>query len=562
MKIAQARILMQRFKIRDKATGREMPFVLNQTQKLILDKLQELDEQSKPLWVICLKARQLGVSTLIEALLICHCLSEPSASVSIVAHDFKSARELFLCAKRMKDSLPMELPPGTQHVLEFPHSGSQVSRLKVATAGKGSSGRGQFHTALHLSEVGHYVDDNAFLSLLPTVNYSPGSILILESTANGREGLGAAFYDYWNAAVDGRNDFLPIFIPWTYDKNYVRDPELAADAPIDEDEEELIKAGVTLAQLAWRRVTIETKCKGDVSFFEQEFPLTAEQSFMASGDPAFTKEELQRGRASIQKPILRGNIVPVPGSNASEAYFEPNSKTGFHFWQQPKPKLHYYIGADPARGVEDGDFAAICIWEGETGEQAASYSEKINPSVLADVLNAVGRYYNRAMLNIELTGNSGIETQRILRDVYHYPNLYRWKGRDDKEASRRGMSFGWETQFRSREMMFVSFREAVRSGVCLVRDERICAQMERATRSENYRWVVERGHDDLMMAALIGWIARVQYPPPNVHGPRVPILETKINRLGGREVFSDLQFELQKHHRQVFRSKKKTLSVG
>ena len=58
--------------------------------------------------------------------------------------------------------------------------------------------------------------------------------MILESTANGAQGQ---FYRLWRGAVQGDNEYLPIFLPW-----YIT-PEYRRQAPenmiLDTEEEEL-----------------------------------------------------------------------------------------------------------------------------------------------------------------------------------------------------------------------------------------------------------------------------------------------------------------------------------
>ena len=78
-----------------------------------------------------------------------------------------------------------------------------------------------------------------------------------------------------------------------------------------------------------------------------------------------------------------------------------------------------------------GDYAAIVVWNAETGDLAARYMSRVSPEELAPVAAALGYYFNGAMLNVELN-NIGYVTMKALRDTYYYPNQYLWKGRDDR----------------------------------------------------------------------------------------------------------------------------------
>ncbi len=67
------------------------------------------------------------------------------------------------------------------------------------------AGRSRTVNALHGSEVAFW-DHTAemMLGLRQTIPNSPKSMILLESTANG---VGNWYYDTWNAAVDGDNDY-------------------------------------------------------------------------------------------------------------------------------------------------------------------------------------------------------------------------------------------------------------------------------------------------------------------------------------------------------------------
>src|ERR1700679_460742 len=92
----------------------------------------------------------------------------------------------------------------------------------------------------------------------------------------------------------------------------------------------------------------------------------------------------------------------------------------------------YYIGADAARGKEEGDFSAAVCWNGYTGEQAFSFAAKRGVEDFAATLNLLGRLYFNAMMYPEQTGGDGAHVLKLLRDHWRYPTWAPWKGRDDK----------------------------------------------------------------------------------------------------------------------------------
>jgi hypothetical protein len=200
-------------------------------------------------------------------------------------------------------------------------------------------------------------------------------------------------------------------------------------------------------------------------------------------------------------------------------------------WELPQPRNEYYVGADFARGEDAenpdsknvNDFAAITVWNGSTGEQAASFCERIDPSKMADVLDKIGRFYRTpeisgqhcALMNIEMNANLGAECQRRMRDQYAYPvwRFARWRGgKDDRYHKKPGTAIGWETTGNSRNLMFAAFRNSLREKALAVRDSELASQICEASMKDG-RFDVIHGHDDLMLSALIGWISRQQFPP-------------------------------------------------
>lgn len=211
-------------------------------------------------------------------------------------------------------------------------------------------------------------------------------------------------------------------------------------------------------------------------------------------------------------------------------------------WEYPIEGDRYYIGADAARGNLDpdgtakGDFSAAVCWNGVTGNQAFTFAARLGVEEFGWTLNALGRYYHRALVNVEQTGGDGSQVNKLLRDKYHYPNLYGWKGKDDKRYKRVGVALGWETTYRSRQKMLIVFREFIRPiepgathGFLKVRDKRLVTQMGFCMRDDlTVRWEVKRGHDDIFVAAAIAAVALDQYPPPKNAGQSRRLLEDQM----------------------------------
>ena len=418
-------------------------------------------------------------------------------------------------------------PKPTKAILTWPHTDGPKSIYTHHTAATVEGGRGLTSSFLHMTEAAFYPYEGVFTSLMNTMSSDPNNICLIETTANGMEGPGEAYYQYWEGAMSEENEFLPIFLPWWDDPAYTLPEEFASDAPRDEYERFLMKdikhwrtgkrIKISKGQIAWFRDTLATKCEGILERWRAEYPGTPEEAFVATGNPAFTIEEMQFAENAVVKhPPWQGRCVLTADRKHGE--IQRGTDGPLILYETTQKGHHYFIGVDSARGQEEtktqGDYAAMVCWNAETGHLAARYMERVSPDVLSDYAAALGYYFNAAMLNVELTGNLGWMTMRELRDRLYYPSQYLWRGRDDKaDRSKQGQAYGFETSDRYRKMMFGLFRTALYRKEVVPKDRVFVDQMKKAKMEMGWRWNVAVGHDDVLMAGFLGWIAKEQNHP-------------------------------------------------
>jgi hypothetical protein len=521
--------LCSRLTLRDRDSGARIPFKLRPQQLQVIEQAKEHMARGRRLYMIFLKARRLGISSLANAIQIAHIASKPDTHAAIIAQIRETSTELFGQASNFaKDLLPIN--PGLEIVnkqILYPHQGSESSNLRHYTAATVQGTRGLTLSSVHMTEAAFYPYEGAYKSILNTLSSKdPDNICLIETTANGMEGAGEAYYEYWQAAEAGENEFLPIFLPWFQDDNYVADPADAKDAPRDDYEKWLmndlvdpithkpIKLGKD--RIAWFRQTLHTKCESSIDSWRAEFPSTAGEAFIASGSPAFTHEEIQFAEHCKSKPLHYGTVVrnSITGKAEFQASSHPDENL-LAIWEFPQPGHHYFAGVDTARGdgnnVSQGDYAAIVVWNGETGEMAARFMSRVSPETIAAQAGIIGRFFNNAVLNVEVNG-LGYIVMSELRDRHFYPNQHRWMGRNDKFDHKPGTALGFETSSRHRSMMFNVFRTALYRKEALPKDKVFISQME-AAKMEGFRWDIAVGHDDVFFAGLLGWIAKEQMHP-------------------------------------------------
>ena len=135
-------------KIRTKSQG-IVPFKLNAAQNKLYDVARKQQESGKPVRIIILKARQLGFSTLTEALIFHACATRQNCNALIVAHREDATDNLFRMSRLYYDELPEQLKPmvrsttKTEILFENPTRSMKEkaekpglrSRIRCATAG-------------------------------------------------------------------------------------------------------------------------------------------------------------------------------------------------------------------------------------------------------------------------------------------------------------------------------------------------------------------------------------------------------------------------------------------
>lgn len=244
------------------------PLALNPAQQ---DLLPELSEGGR---VLVVKARQLGISTLIQAYLFRTALNR-TARVGTLAHDHETTQKLRDMTQLFWEELPDEKRPkrGLNSITRtyFPET---QSWLFFKSAGNPSAGRGGTYSHVHGSEVAYWRDAERIMAgLLQGV--PQGGQIILESTANGTQGW---FYDQVMKALEGDSIWKVHFLPWWMDGRY-RLP-ISGKLALDDEEARLqMRAGLSDEQIAWRR----QKRLELGEWFAQEYPEDPYSAFLASG---------------------------------------------------------------------------------------------------------------------------------------------------------------------------------------------------------------------------------------------------------------------------------------
>ena len=324
-----------------------VPFEFNEPQRLITQALNEQLDSTGRVRAIILKARQQGISTYCAARVFWKTYFTAHSRSVVMAHDSATSDALFDMSKNIISNMPPEFAPvfkkSNAKEIQFEHN---EAKYRLYTAGSPEAGRGTTPTIAHLSEVAFWQHDEKILAgLFQGISQAEGTEVILESTANGASG---EFYRLWQGAVAGENEYVPIFVPWYLTSEYRRPaPE---DFELTLEEEALIEEhGLDNDQLYWRRLKI---AEGGARKFQQEYPATADEAFLVSGNNVFDQEKV----AQI-KPIEPQSFRSY---NDLSGMFDEKKEGELHIWEYPDWNENYIVAADPSQGVGQ-DYATAVV---------------------------------------------------------------------------------------------------------------------------------------------------------------------------------------------------------
>ena len=497
-------------KIKTKS-GTVVPFRLNDAQRKLYAVAKRQQDAGKPVRLIILKARQLGFSTLTEGLIFHACATRKNVNALIVAHSEDATANLFRMSKLFYDELPAPVKPmlrasnAQELVFENPsklRSEREArpglrSRIRCATAGGRGIGRSDTLQCVHLSEYAFWPDGadgkaSTLAGILQAVPSLPGTMVVIESTANGFED----FKERWDAAVAGENDFEPVFFAWFENPDYSM-PVVPGTEWTPEERELRDAYRLTDEQLQWRRWCIANNCGGSLDMFRQEYPASPGEAFLHSGTGVFDNEQI----------VLRLERLPSPAGRGEFTDGEwTESETGaITLYELPEEGVPYVLGGDTAG--EGSDYFTAIVIDNVSGRIAAKLRQKYSEPEYVRQIYALGRFYNDALVAIE----TNFSTYPVMKlQEMEYPNQYS-REREDTYTRQMKKSYGFRTDRQSRPRAIANLVEVFSSHPEWFTDRELLEEMLTFCYNEDHRPEALAGkHDDLVMGAAITYAVRHQ----------------------------------------------------
>lgn len=538
-----------------KGTWHYVPLVLNEEQETFAQAFIQKRLAGKKARFIVLKARKLGLSTLIQALGMWYGAFTDGWKTKTIAHQMSSTVEIGAISVNMAS----RLPEGVKDYIapEF-RKGKLVwtsgSEITVETQKSENQARGGTPSLLHMSEVAFW-DENrkdgsaegtmtALFGALEEEDGGASTAVVIETTANG---VGGTFHTRWIAALRPESEWVPFFFPWQNAQKHqledvsesdaaltsvLRDGTVSRDAKIRQvldagmgpliDEEWARRAAdfsLSVAQLRWAVAKAEEM--GSIQKFDQEYPMSADLAFISSGRLVLDTMTLKKLVGTVTQPAMKTGLLTfqpqpeVPGMPLKWADLDSASNVGEVWWWWRLPERtwrgRYSVGVDPSMG-SGKDRACISVKDLVLNEQVAEfYCEHTTPDVLAKQAMIVGSMFGDAILVIEINGPGNVVVNDCLKAGY--PLVYR---RAIIESNLGG-EMSWMRQFgvymdeRNRTMVVDGLVRGLKEGTHVLRSHRALEEFRTFRFDAKGKPDHEKGkHSDAIMGAGLAEYGRAQ----------------------------------------------------
>jgi len=507
--------------------------------------LKEIESNSEVRQFIVLKARQLGITTALQAFDLFWVNAIKGVSLGFLCHSYEARPKLRENLRQLYLGLPkqMKVPliVDNREMMLFAN-GSQIQfmHISVRENTKQTIARSQALVCLHATEVAFYdsadPQDEVLKSLMiSSAKTHPARYIILETTANGFN----SFCDRW---YDSKNNPATkcIFIGW-----YMRDDyRIKKDNPLfkhysyplnkeEKDHVRLVKKlydiDIDMEQIAWYRKTIETDFNGDMNYALQELPWHEDEAFRLTGLKFFDTETIMDLTKKVNSKKAKHLYIyaDMKGIYIEEAH---EKTSNFVMFEPPKDGEHSFIGADPSWGASpDSDRAVISVWKGYKNKiiQVAEFVESnLGVVEFAKLCLFFACFYKNAYLNIEIQGPGQSvlkELQNFKRSMYEIGEI-KWNAKDKEfdisgiqdniryikeylyyrgDSLHRNYVKHWSTTPQTKSSLMASFKSLLKLGMIEPSSKELVQEMNWFIQDGSYLGAESGKHDDRVLASAI-----------------------------------------------------------
>lgn len=501
----------------------------------------------------CLKARQLGISTISLAIDIFWMVVFEATQGALIADTPANLDNFRRIIARYLKSLPagykVPIVKDNRMGLEFAN-GSILQYLVAGKRGTADLGTSRALNFIHATEVAKWGDSAGITSLRATLaEKHPNRLYIWESTAKGHN----HFYRMWNAANEDQHTQRAFFIGWWAKEAYrieKDDPRYAQymeDPPTEEEREKAAIVSdaygwsVQPEQLAWYRWwSIARAGQGgdedETGSMEENYPWHEQEAFVVTGSHFFPARRLSQDLKKVHtdpdykfsafRYLLGEEFTNTEMDIMDIEVVKRSSLAHLRVWERPVDHGIYDIGVDPAFGRNDwADQHCISVWRAYADrlDQVAEYATaepETYPVIW--VLAHLASMYRNCRINLEINGPGATIQQGLKHLKAHlrgmvvakgepdYPRSFldalsgaRWflYHRPDSMAS--GYVYNFKTNSDNKFVIMNGLRDSYILGNLIVRSGPMLEQMETIIQETGEISAFGKGKDDRVFAAAL-----------------------------------------------------------
>ena len=429
-------------------------------------------------YVLVLKSRQIGISTIIQAYSAWLTLFFDNAVIGIISKDGKEATDFARAIRGMVEKVPewMKPPKGplgrgfakrTEQSFILTN-GSKVFASPVNPNAPDKTLRGKALTFLVIDEAAfvHHID-TAWTSMVPALSTNqmqakkagvPYGTVVL-STPNKTNGIGEWYFRRYMKAVSRDDIFEPFVIHWKMI------PELADDPD-------------------WYQMQCDL-FDNDPRKIAQELEL----KFLPTEGSFFEPETVEAVQNACIEPI---EIVKLFNGELWR-------------FKNPIPNRYYIMGVDTA--PEHGeDKSALTVWDYETLEQVAEYQGKCKVLDYVKVIKVVAAQFP-GMIVVESNSYGNQVVEQLNNSEFSFM-IY--KEKRGKQTVLPGLS----TNTKTRPLMIDALYSYITQYPECVKSQRLALELTGLVTKTNGRVEADTGcHDDLALSTSCVFYVR-KYDPP------------------------------------------------